>query len=488
VQVEATTAGPLDSGADTIVVGVFEGEDVAHDLPGGALGALLASGEAQREFKRLAVTHSAGTRAILIGLGDRGKFDGERARATAAVAHRRAREMGATTMCWEVPHHVGDDVVEGLVQGTLLHAYRFDRYKPNSEDSRERQVHTLVLSAHHDIAEPVRAATILSAAQNRARDLGNTPPNDLPPTALADYAEELAGRLGIQATVLGETGIREAGMGAFAAVAQGSREQAWLIRLEYDGGADPDGDAPLIALVGKAVTFDSGGISLKPAGTMHEMKFDMCGGAAVIEAIAALAELKEPVRVLGVIGATENLPSGTAVKPGDIIHALDGTTVEVNNTDAEGRLVLADCISYARREGAQRLVDVATLTGGIVVALGSTYAGLMSNDDAWAGRVEGAARRTGELVWRMPLHRDYADMIKGRYGEIVNSTTKREATALTAGEFLHHFAGDVPWAHLDIAGTAWDVRRPYFADKGATGYGVRLLVDVARGGGQPAGS
>jgi leucyl aminopeptidase len=488
VQVEATTAGPLDSGADTIVVGVFEGEDVAHDLPGGALGALLASGEAQREFKRLAVTHSAGTRAILIGLGDRGKFDGERARATAAVAHRRAREMGATTMCWEVPHHVGDDVVEGLVQGTLLHAYRFDRYKPNSEDSRERQVHTLVLSAHHDIAEPVRAATILSAAQNRARDLGNTPPNDLPPTALADYAEELAGRLGIEATVLGETGIREAGMGAFAAVAQGSREQAWLIRLEYDGGADPDGDAPLIALVGKAVTFDSGGISLKPAGTMHEMKFDMCGGAAVIEAIAALAELKEPVRVLGVIGATENLPSGTAVKPGDIIHALDGTTVEVNNTDAEGRLVLADCISYARREGAQRLVDVATLTGGIVVALGSTYAGLMSNDDAWAGRVEDAARRTGELVWRMPLHRDYADMIKGRYGEIVNSTTKREATALTAGEFLHHFAGDVPWAHLDIAGTAWDVRRPYFADKGATGYGVRLLVDVARGGGQPAGS
>jgi len=488
VQVEATTAGPLDSGADTIVVGVFEGEDVAHDLPGDALAALLASGEARREFKRLAVTHSAGTRAILIGLGDRGKFDSERARAAAAVAHRRAREMGATTMCWEVPHHVGDDVVEGLVQGTLLHSYRFDRYKPNSEDSRERQVQTLVISAHHDIAEPVRAATILTAAQNRARDLGNTPANDLPPTALADYAEELAGRLGIEATVLGETGIREAGMGAFAAVAQGSREQAWLIRLEYDGGADPDGDAPLIALVGKAVTFDSGGISLKPAGTMHEMKFDMCGGAAVIEAIAALAELKEPVRVLGVIGATENLPSGTAVKPGDIIRALDGTTVEVNNTDAEGRLVLADCISYARREGAQRLVDVATLTGGIVVALGSTYAGLMSNDDAWAGRVEDAARRTGELVWRMPLHRDYADMIKGRYGEIVNSTTKREATALTAGEFLHHFAGDVPWAHLDIAGTAWDVRRPYFADKGATGYGVRLLVDVARGGGQPAGS
>ena len=486
MQVEATTAGPLDSGADTIVVGVFEGEDVAHDLPGGALSSLLASGEAQRECGRLAVTHADGTRAILLGLGDRSKFDGERARAAAGVAHRRAREIGATTMCWEVPHHVGDDVVEGLVQGTLLHAYRFERYKKEREDSR--QVQTLVLSSHHDIAEPVRAATIVAAAQNRARDLGNTPANDLAPAALAGYAEEVAARLGIQASVLDETTIREAGMGAFAAVAQGSNEQARLIRLEYGDAGDAGdadggrgGEMPLIALVGKAVTFDSGGISLKPAGTMHEMKFDMCGGAAVIEAIAALAELEAPVRVLGLIGATENLPSGGAIKPGDIIRALDGTTVEVNNTDAEGRLVLADCISYARREGAQRLVDVATLTGGIVVALGSTYAGLISNDDAWAGRVQDAARRSGELVWRMPLHRDYAEMIKGRYGEIVNSTTKREATALTAGEFLHHFAGEVPWAHLDIAGTAWDVRRPYFADKGATGYGVRLLVDLVRG-------
>ncbi|MBV8710519.1 MAG: leucyl aminopeptidase family protein, partial [Solirubrobacterales bacterium] len=309
------------------------------------------------------------------------------------------------------------------------------------------------------------------------RDLGNTPANDLPPVALARYAEELAGRLGLRHTVLGEGAIREEGMGAFAAVAQGSDQSARLIRLDYD--AADDSGAPLIALIGKAVTFDSGGISLKPAGTMHEMKFDMCGGAAVIEAIAALAELRAPVRVMGLIGATENLPSGHAVKPGDIVRALDGTTIEVNNTDAEGRLVLADCVSYARREGAERMIDVATLTGGIVIALGSTYAGLMSNDETWAGAVEASARRTGELVCRMPLHHEYADMIKGRYAQIVNSTTKREATALTAGEFLHHFAGEVPWAHLDIAGTAFDVRRPYFADRGATGFGVRLLVELA---------
>ncbi|MGH2886426.1 MAG: M17 family metallopeptidase, partial [Solirubrobacteraceae bacterium] len=193
----------------------------------------------------------------------------------------------------------------------------------------------------------------------------------------------------------------------------------------------------------------------------------------------ALAELRAPVRVFWLIGATENLPSDKAVKPCDIVRSLDGTTVEINNTDAEGRLVLADCIAHARREGAQRMVDVATLTGGVVVALGSTYAGLMSNDDAWASDVQAAAQRSGEIVWRLPLHREYADMIKGRYGQIINSTTKRAATALTAAEFLHHFAGDVPWAHLDIAGTAWDVRRSYYADKGATGFGVRLLVELA---------
>jgi len=485
VNVEATTESPLAAGGDTIVVGVFEGEDVAHDLSGRALGALLDSGEAQREFKRLAVTHADGVRAILVGLGARAKFDAERARVAAGVAHGRACELGTGTLCWEVPHHVGDDVVQGLVEGTLLHAYRFERYKP-SEDSR--RVERLVMSAHHDISGPVRTATIVTTAQNRARDLGNTASNDLPPSALADYALELAGRLGFGATVLDGDAIREMGMGAFAAVAQGSDQPARLIRLDYDGAGNAGGaaDAPLTALIGKAVTFDSGGISLKPAGTMFEMKFDMCGGAAVIEAIGALAELRAPVRVLGLIGATENLPSGHAVKPGDIVRALDGTTVEVNNTDAEGRLVLADCIAYARREGAERLVDVATLTGGIVVALGSTYAGLMSNDDAWADDMLAAGDRTGELVWRMPLHHDYAELIKGRYGQIVNSTTKREATALTAGEFLHHFAGDVPWAHLDIAGTAFDVRRPYLADKGATGYGVRLLVDVARGGAAPS--
>jgi leucyl aminopeptidase len=474
VQAEATTGSPLASGADTIVVGVFEGEEVAHDVPDGALGALIASGEARRDFKRLAVTHAEGRRFILAGLGRRDRFDAERARVIAATAHGRARDLGARTLCWEVPHHVGEEIVAGLVEGTMLHAYRFDRYKSRENSG---QLQKLVLSAHHDVSEPVRVAAIVVAAQNRARDLGNTPANDLPPAALADYARQLGERHGLRTEILHEAAIRSLGMGAFAAVAQGSAQEARLIRLDYEGPA-PSG-APRVGLVGKAVTFDSGGLSLKPAGSMEEMKFDMCGGAAVIETIGALAELQAPIRVTGVVGATENLPSGTAVKPGDIVTALDGTTIEVNNTDAEGRLVLADCLTYARREGCERLVDLATLTGGVVVALGSTYAGLLSNDDEWAELLRGCAESSGELAWRLPLHQEYAEMVKGRYAKLTNRPEKRDASTIAGAEFLHHFVGDVPWVHLDIAGTAYDVRRPYF-DKGATGYGVRLLVELCR--------
>ncbi len=271
------------------------------------------------------------------------------------------------------------------------------------------------------------------------------------------------------------------GMGAFAAVAQGSAQDPRLIRLcaTTARGDEPAGSA----LIGKAVTFDTGGLSLKPAAKMDEMKFDMSGGAAVIEAIAALAELRAPIRVLGVVGATENMPSGGAVKPGDIVRALDGTTIEVNNTDAEGRLVLADCIAYARREGADAIVDLATLTGGIVVALGSTYAGLISNDDALGdARCRARRQRTGELrVAAAAASPTTPSMVKGRYADITNRTERREASAITGAEFLHHFAGDVPWAHLDIAGGADDVRRPYFVGKGATGFGVRLLVELASG-------
>ncbi len=482
MNVTATTSAPLQTRADTIAVGVFEGEDVAHDLPGEPLSALLRSGEGSRERGRVAVVHAEGRRHIVLGLGARDRFTPERARSVAGAAAERARELRAESLCWEVPHHVGDGVVAGLVEGTLLRDYRFDRYKRERTSAGAHQLGELILSAHHDLGTAVSDAAVIAHAQNRARDLGNTPANDLTPSRLADYAAALAERQAtVTVSVLDEDAIRAAGMGAFAAVAQGSREVARLIRIGYDGRAEGEGTgAPPLALIGKAVTFDSGGIWLKPSARMHEMKFDMCGGAAVIEAIAALAQLRAPVSVLGVVGATENMLSGRSVKPGDIVTALDSTTIEVNNTDAEGRLVLADCITYARREGAGALLDIATLTGGVVVALGSVHAGLMSNDERWAAHIESCARSTGELVWRLPLHERYAKMVKGRYAELTNLTERREAMAITAAEFLHHFAGDLPWAHIDIAGTAWDAAGAYIGDRGATGFGVRLLVEIAR--------
>jgi leucyl aminopeptidase len=293
------------------------------------------------------------------------------------------------------------------------------------------------------------------------------------PAALAEAARSLDGVL---VEVHGRDFLVEKRMGAFAAVAQGADTEPALIVMRYDG-AEPRG--PVLGLVGKAVTFDTGGISIKPAAKMHEMKFDMSGGAAVVEAVGAIARLGLPVRVIGVVGATENMPSGRSMRPGDIVTASNGTTIEINNTDAEGRLVLADCLTYARELGAERLVDIATLTGGIVTALGSAFAGVMSNDDAWCAVVEGAGARTGERVWRMPLDPLYDDMIRGQYGDIMNSTTERKAHPITAAAFLARFAGDTPWAHVDMAGVMNDLGVAYAA-KGGSGFGVRLLVDVAR--------
>jgi leucyl aminopeptidase len=264
-------------------------------------------------------------------------------------------------------------------------------------------------------------------------------------------------------------------MGAFSAVAQGTDQDPALITIAYAG---PRPRGPVLGFVGKAVTFDSGGISIKPSAHMDEMKFDMSGGAAVIEAMGAIAKLKLPVRIVAVVGATENLPSGRAVKPGDIVRTLNGLTVEVNNTDAEGRLVLADCIAHAIDEGAERLIDLATLTGAIIVALGSTYAGLMSNDDDWAAAVTQAASQTGELVWRMPLHPEFAKLTKGTYADLDNAPERGKAGSITAAEFLARFAAKTPWVHLDIAGTAWNLGRPY-AEQGGSGFGVRLLVELA---------
>jgi leucyl aminopeptidase len=479
MEVSATTQPPSAADADTVAVGLFEGQVPEADGPA-ELRELLASGEAARSFKSLALAHADGTRWLSVGLGARADFTSERARVAAAVVRERLRELSTRALCWRAPAGGDADLTAALVEGTILADYRFERFKstpPSDEDSKPKHLERLIVSSPEDVAAAVAAAALVAEAANAARDLQNRPANDLTPTALAAHATALAADVeALSVEVEGRDEIRGRGMGAFAAVAQGSEQEPALITLRYDG-AGP-GSAKL-GFVGKAVTFDSGGISLKPGAKMAEMKFDMSGGAAVIEAVGAIARLRLPVALVAVVGAAENLPSGRSVKPGDIVTAANGKTIEVNNTDAEGRLVLADCLCHAVAEGAERIVDLATLTGAVIIALGSTYSGLMGNDEELIERISQAGERTGEIVWRLPLHREYDELIKGTYGDLDNAPEARKAGSIVGAAFLSNFVGEVPWAHLDIAGSAWDLGRAYAA-KGASGYGVRLLVELAR--------
>ena len=474
--VESSTALPQDADADTIVIGVLEGEKVHHDVDG-VLNGLVTAGEAKAKHRHLAVTHAGGKRWVLVGLGKRDELDGERVRVAAASALGRVRELGARRLCWEVPHKVGPQIAAAIVEGTLLAAYRFDRFKSKTPDEAAG-LQALVISAHDDLAEVVAEAQIVARAVNAARSLQNTPANEMAPRHLADAARVLGELDGVVVEIEGRAGLERLGMGSFAAVARGSVEEPALITLRYDPPT-ADATAPVLGLVGKAVTFDTGGISIKPANKMSEMKFDMSGGAAVLGAVEAIAELRLPVRLVAVVGATENMPAGNAVKPGDVITAANGTTIEVINTDAEGRLVLADCLTHAVNEGAERLVDIATLTGSIITALGNTHAGLFSGDDDWAQQVAAAGSATGETVWRLPLHDDYAKALESDTADVMNVNETRKAGSSVAAQFLQRFTADVPWAHLDIAGTAWGAGRPY-TPKGGSGWGVRLFVELAR--------
>ena len=492
MNVSWTADPPEATEADTVVVGLLEGEEPRADAGGlvpDPVGELLASGEAQRSFKALALTHAEGKRWLTVGLGARKDFTPERARIAAAIARERARELSTRVLCWEVPAAGGGDdasaaVAGALVEGTILADYSFDLHKSKSAkaggregDSKPKHLDGLIVSGGGPVESAVADAAIVAAAVNAARDLQNRPGNDLTPTALADYARALGEEIdGLQVEVEGRAGIEGLGMGAFAAVAQGSEQDPALIVLKYEGG---EAGGPLLGFVGKAVTFDSGGISLKPGPKMAEMKFDMSGGAAVVEAIAAIARLRLPVKLLAVVGATENLPDGRAIKPGDIVTAKNGKTIEINNTDAEGRLVLADCLCHAVSLGAEQIVDLATLTGAVIIALGSTYAGVMSNDEELTEHLIAAGERTGEILWRLPLHPEYDELVAGKYADLDNAPEARKAGTIMGASFLANFVGETPWAHLDIAGSAWDLGRAYVG-KGASGYGVRLLVELAR--------
>jgi leucyl aminopeptidase len=476
LHVTTNSGPPEETAADTRVVGLFERESLADP----ALRWLVELGEAKAGLKKVALAHEeapgGGRRRVLItGLGKRDEFDAERARVAAAAAAARAKELGAVSLSWAVPP--GDGVAAALVEGTLLRLYSFERFKSKADEDAEDGIESLELRGDAVDDDAVERARVAAGAANAARDLQNLPSNVATPTFLAERAAEIAAQHdALELELLDRDAIVARGMGAFAAVAQGTDTEPRLIVLRYR----PSGaGGSHLGYVGKAVTFDTGGISIKPASKMQEMKFDMSGGAAVIEATGAIAQLGLPATVTAVVPATENMPSGHSMKPGDIVTAMNGTTIEVNNTDAEGRLILADALCYAVEQGAERLVDLATLTGAIIVALGHTYAGLFSNDDAWCAEVDAAGEATGEVGWRLPLHPDYHELTKGQYADLTNAAEQRVASSSYAAEFLRQFVDGKPWVHMDIAGTAWGQSRNYVG-KGASGFGTRTLIELAR--------
>jgi leucyl aminopeptidase len=401
-------------------------------------------------------------------VGTASPLDGYALRTAAALAARAMRADGGA-IAWGTST---EDEVRAIVEGTAYGAYDPGLFKRDYETRPEL---TLVLDTpHRELAE--RQATIMRHL-DVARNLANRPPNDLTPVALAGHAKSYAsGNLSV--TSYGRDWIEAQGMGAFAAVAAGSGEEPQLIVMRYE---PPEATGDVLGLVGKAITFDSGGISLKPALRMQDMKGDMCGGAAVIEATAAISALGIPIRLLTVVASTENLQDGRAYKPGDILRASNGKTIEIMNTDAEGRLLLADALHYARSEGATRIVDFATLTGAMSIALGDLYAGWFCNDDVFAGAIDAAVSASGDHAWRFPLHPRYRRYVDSDFADMKNGSDLRQAGAVLAAEFLREFTGDGPWAHFDIAGPAYlQRRRPDYAlDQGGTGYGVRLMVELA---------
>jgi leucyl aminopeptidase len=470
VDVREAPLGEIE--ADLVALGLYEGEELPAELA-----AAPGAADAKGGFQKLTLLRPERPRRLLVvGLGKREQADAERVRLAAAVAAQEAAKLETASLAWLLPTSDDDEATAAaLVTGTILAAYRFDRFKSGDpEEPPPPRIESLTLLAPASLAGAAEAARVCAEAQNRARDLQSLPANVATPSFLARHAREIASaHANVTTEVLDREQIAAKKMGGLLAVSQGSAEEPKLIVLRYAGG----GSEKTLGVVGKGVTFDTGGISLKPSASMQAMKMDMSGAAAVLEAVGAIAELGLAVDLIAVVPATENMPSGTAIKPGDIITQYNGKTVEVNNTDAEGRLILADALAYTVELGAERIVDLATLTGAVLMALGSTYAGLVCNDDELAGEVEAAGRETGELVWRLPLHPEYLELMKGSVADLSNIAAKRKAGTITAGAFLSEAIGDTPWAHLDIAGTAWDVGRPYTGND-ASGFGVRLLVEL----------
>ena len=461
------------------------GAAIVDEKLGGRLARLGESGDLRGERGEALLLHLDGElqapRLVAAGVGAREEVDTDALRTAGAAAAQALARVGGT-LTWLLDESLPVPLpaqAAALVEGTILGAYSPGRWK--SED--DAHVIERVVVGHEDepsLRAAVERAALLADRANRARDLANMPPNELTPAGLAERAKELAAEHEhLTAEALGPKEMQKLGMGALLAVGQGSSNEPRLVVLRYEPPKPANPDV-LLGLVGKSITFDTGGISIKPSSGMQNMKGDMSGGAGTLHGIGALAALGTPVRAIAVLAAAENMPGGAAFRPGDILHAANGKTIEVINTDAEGRLVLADALWYVRREGATHVVDLATLTGAMVIALGDLYSGAFSNDEEWMQRIVAAGERSGDLVWPFPLHPRYRRYIDSTYADMKNGSILREGSPVLAAKFLEEFAGDGPWAHLDVAGPAFVERSrgDYIRVPGGTGWGVRLIAEL----------
>ncbi len=494
-----------DIACDAVIIGVTQqkadkqgdrvvlseaGQEI-DTLLGGLLQEIFADAEFKGNVGELCTLHTMGKmaarRVIVVGLGAQEKYTTQSLRRASAIAARHAQSTGAHSIALVSKQESGPfeatSDIQAQVEGVLLGLYSFRKYQHSPEnDSNGRgvsEVRIVTTNAHaqqHDYDEAVHKGIAMAEATNFARDLVNEPPNVLTPTELANRASAMAKQFGLECEVLERPQMEELGMGGLLGVAQGSAEPPQFIILRYHGALHSTEKG--LALVGKGITFDTGGISLKPAERMHEMKGDMAGAAAVISAMQVIAALKPAINVTALVSSTENMPSGTAYRPGDILRIMNGKTIEIVNTDAEGRLVLADALSYAVKEGLSPIVDVATLTGGVVVALGSVNVGMFCNNEELSEEIIAAGKAEGEKYWPMPLDDEYKDYIKSEIADI-KQTGGRYASSVTAAKILEHFVGDAQWAHLDIAGVDYIDNKTAYQEKGATGYAVRTLAELA---------
>jgi leucyl aminopeptidase len=490
MRVEIRASVPESFEADVVAIALPDGgaaiPAVAESLDealDGRLGRLAAEEEVAQAIGRTTVLHPNGElaarRVVAVGLGPTSEIDADALRTAAARVSAAADRVGGA-LAWLLDDSLDLTPAEqarAIVDGLVLGAYDPGRWK---HEVKELPFDRLVLIGPQEAEQAAQRAITVAEATNRARDLANTGANELTPEKLAARAQDIASeRENVTVEALGPEQIEQLGMGAFAGVAQGSHNPARLIVMRYDPAASADDT--VLGLVGKAVTFDTGGISIKPALYMEDMKGDMAGGAAVIEGLGAIAELGLPVRVIAVVAATENMVGGGSYRPGDILRAMNGKTIEITNTDAEGRLVLADALYYARQEGATHLVDFATLTGAMEKALGDLYAGVFGNEDSWRDEVVAAGEASGDHAWPWPMHRRYRGYIESAFADMKNSSVRGQAIPAYAASFLEEFVGEGPWAHVDMAGTGFYTwpRNDYLAQKGGTGYGVRLIVELA---------